>query len=146
MKKVLFMIMIAFAIVANAQTVEDSTEITVSLQARDVEYIYAYIFANEQLGNLTDSIKPAYRKLVNPGVTTAVVVKGYTKDFLEVLRIVRNDALAIKNKTAERVENVLLVLNVPYITSKITAFQDADNSQFVAARKYGKFKITRKLQ
>lgn len=137
--------MIAFATIANAQTV-DSTEITVSLQARDVEYISGFIFGNEFYENLTDSIKPAYRKLVNPGITTAVVIKGYTKDFIEVLKMVRNDVCAIKNKTSDRIESALLALNVPYITTKITGFQDADNSQFISSRKYGKFRLTRKQQ
>ena len=103
MKRIVIILSVIFAFTQTlkAQTVDstgikDSVEITLSIQARDVEYISGFIWNNDFYENLVDSIKPAYRKLVNPTATTPVIIKGYTKDFIEVVKMLRNDVCAIK--------------------------------------------------
>ena len=146
MKKVITILAVIFAFTQTikAQTVDDSVEITLSIQARDVEYISGFIWNNEFYENLVDSIKPAYRKLVNPTPTTVVKVTGYTKDFIEVVKMLRNDVCAIKNNGDTRLISLLSALNVPYINSKIQGFTDADNSQFQYGKSAGKRKLTKK--
>ena len=151
MKKVITILAVFFAFTQTlkAQTVDstgikDSVEITLSIQARDVEYISGFIWNNDFYENLVDSIKPAYRKLVNPTATTPVLVKGYTKDFIEVVKMLRNDVCAIKNNADTRIINLLNALNVPYINTKITGFTDADNSQFQYGKSAGKWRLTKK--
>jgi len=143
MKTILLIIVLAFALQTKAQ-VSDSVEITLSIQAKDVEYISAFIFSNEFYDNLTDSIKQSYRKLNNPSNSTPVSITGYTKDFIEVVRMVRNDVTAIKNNVDTRLISLLSALNVAYINTKIQGFTDADNSQYAYGRQLGKFRITRK--
>lgn len=151
MKKVITIlaVILAFTQTLKAQTVDstgikDSVEITLSIQARDVEYISGFIWNNDFYENLVDSIKPAYRKLVNPTATTPVVIKGYTKDFIEVVKMLRNDVCAIKNNSDTRLINLLSALNIPYINTKITEFNNADNSQFQYGKIAGKWRLVKK--
>ena len=150
MKRILLILaVLAFTQTTKAQTVDstgikDSVEITLSIQARDVEYISGFIWNNDFYENLVDSIKPAYRKLVNPGATTTVKITGYTKDFIEVVKMLRNDVCAIKNNGDTRLISLLSALNVPYINTKITGFTDADNSQFQYGKRAGKWRLVKK--
>ena len=150
MKRILLILaVLAFTQTLKAQTVDstgikDSVEITLSIQARDVEYISGFIWNNEFYENLVDSIKPAYRKLVSPTATTPVVIKGYTKDFIEVVKMLRNDVCAIKNNSDTRLISLLSALNIPYINTKIQGFTDADNSQFQYGKSAGKWRLVKK--
>lgn len=146
MKKVITILAVIFAFTQTlkAQTVDDSVEITLSIQARDVEYISGFIWNNEFYENLVDSIKHAYRKLVNPTFATPVIINGYTKDFIEVVKMLRNDVCAIKNNSDTRLISLLSALNVPYINTKIKGFTDADNSQFQHGRSAGKWRLVKK--
>ena len=122
----------------------DSTNVTLSIQARDVEYISGIIYGQEFYENLTDSIRPAYRKLNNPANTTPVTITGYTKDFVEALKAVRNDVTARANNVDARLFSLLNAINDIYISEILTGFTASDNDQYVSTRKYGKFRITRK--
>ena len=149
MKKIILIITALFAMSANAQTVDstgikDSTEISINWQIRDIEYVAGFIYQNEFYENLVDSIRPAYRKLNNPNGTSTITVRGYTKDFLEVLKMLRNDVVAIRNNTENRLSTLLQNLNIPYINSRITQNNANDNSQFADGRAVGKFRLTRK--
>lgn len=146
MKKVITILAVIFAFTQTlkAQTVDDSVEITLSIQARDVEYISGFIWNNEFYENLVDSIKHAYRKLVNPTFATPVIINGYTKDFIEVVKMLRNDVCAIKYNVDTRIVSLLNALNVPYINTKIQGFTDADNSQFQYGRSAGKWRLVKK--
>ena len=144
MKKIVLIFMVLFAMNAKAQTLQDSVEITLSIQARDIEYISGFIYNSESFENLVDSIRPAYRKLNNPTATTVVTVKGYTKDFIDVLKILRSDGTAIKNNCDARITALLSALNVPYISTKLTEFTDYDNLLFASGRSLGKWKLVKK--
>jgi hypothetical protein len=151
MKKVITIlaVILAFTQTLKAQTVDstgikDSVEITLSIQARDIEYISGFIWNNEFYESLVDNIKPAYRKLVNPTATTPVVIKGYTKDFIEVVKMLRNDVCALKNNSDTRLISLLSALNIPYINTKITEFNNADNSQFQYGKSAGKWRLVKK--
>ena len=145
----LFSTVLAFTLQIKAQTVDsiginDSTEISINWQIRDIEYVAGFIFQNEYYENLVDSIKPAYRKLNNPSATSTMKVKGYTKDFLEVVKMLRNDVCAIKNNVDTRLISLLSALNVTYINTKIQEFTDADNSKFAYNRSSGKRRLVKR--
>ena len=151
MKRIVLILSVIFAFTQTlkAQTVDstgikDSVEITLSIQARDVEYISGFIWNNDFYESLVDSIKPAYRKLVNPTATTPVIIKGYTKDFIEVVKMLRNDVCAIKNNSDTRLISLLSALNIPYINTQLQDFASADNGQFLYGRSAGKRKLTKK--
>ena len=151
MKKVITILAVIFAFTqtTKAQTVDstgikDSVEITLSIQARDVEYISGFIWNNDFYENLVDSIKPAYRKLVNPTPTTVVKVTGYTKDFIEVVKMLRNDVCAIKNNADTRLISLLSALNIPYINTQLQDFASADNGQFQYGKSAGKWRLVKK--
>lgn len=145
MKRIVIILMVlAFSQTIKAQSSDDSVEITLSIQARDVEYISGFIYNSEPYDNLVDSIKPAYRKLVNPTPTTVVKITGYTKDFLEVLGMLRNDVIAIKNNSDTRLSALLSALNLPYISARLSAWTESDNTKFIYGRSAGKHRLTRK--
>ena len=151
MKKVITIlaVILAFTQTLKAQTVDstgikDSVEITLSIQARDVEYISGFIWNNDFYENLVDSIKPAYRKLVNPTATTPVIINGYTKDFIEVVKMLRNDVCSIKNNADTRIVSLLNALNVPYINTQLQDFASADNIQFQYGKSAGKRRLVKK--
>ena len=151
MKRIVLILSVIFAFTQTlkAQTVDstgikDSVEITLSIQARDVEYISGFIWNNDFYENLVDSIKPAYRKLVNPTATTPVVIKGYTKDFIEVVKMLRNDVCAIKNNSDTRLISLLSALNIPYINTQLQDFASADNGQFQYGKSAGKWRLVKK--
>ena len=151
MKRIVLILSVIFAFTQTlkAQTVDstgikDSVEITLSIQARDVEYISGFIWNNDFYESLVDSIKPAYRKLVNPTATTPVIIKGYTKDFIEVVKMLRNDVCAIKNNSDTRLISLLSALNIPYINTQLQDFASADNGQFLYGKSAGKRKLTKK--
>ena len=151
MKRIVLILSVIFAFTQTlkAQTVDstgikDSVEITLSIQARDVEYISGFIWNNDFYESLVDSIKPAYRKLVNPTPTTVIKVTGYTKDFIEVVKMLRNDVCAIRNNSDTRLISLLSALNIPYINTKITEFNNADNSQFQYGKSAGKWRLVKK--
>ncbi len=151
MKKVITILAVIFAFTQTlkAQTVDstgikDSVEITLSIQARDVEYMAGFIYNNDFYESLVDSIKPAYRKLVNPTATTPVIIKGYTKDFIEVVKMLRNDVCAIKNNSDTRLISLLSALNIPYINTQLQDFASADNGQFQYGKSAGKWRLVKK--
>ena len=142
-------VILAFTQTLKAQTVDstgikDSVEITLSIQARDVEYISGFIWNNDFYENLVDSIKPAYRKLVNPTATTPISIKGYTKDFIEVVKMLRNDVCAIRNNSDTRLISLLSALNIPYINTQLQDFASADNGQFQYGKSAGKRRLVKK--
>lgn len=150
MKRIVLIITVLFALNAKAQSpidstnIKDSVVIAINWQIRDVEYVAGFIYQNEFYENLVDSIRPAYRKLNNPNGTSTMAVKGYTKDFLEVLKMLRNDVCAIRNNAESRLSTMLQNLNIPYINARITQNTANDNSQFADGRAVGKFRLTRK--
>ena len=162
MKRIVLILSVffAFAQTLKAQTVDstgikDSVEITLSIQARDVEYISGFIWNNDFYENLVDSIKPAYRKLVNPTATTTYNVTVADGNGCEATTSVTVTVhpLPAANITGDteictgattRLISLLSALNIPYINTKITEFNNADNSQFQYGKSAGKRRLVKK--
>lgn len=143
-KYILVIALFAIGLTSKAQVFNDSTEVTIGIQARDLEALSGVIYQIEDLENLVDSMRVVYRKANNPSATTVLQVKGYTKDWIESLKHFRNNITLRGNECDKRLKALLLALNNEYITGIITAQDASEQTQFIAMRKYGQYRLTRK--
>lgn len=140
MKKLLFISLFLISLNGFAQ---DSVKVTLSVQARDLEYIGSFIFNDNSTEDLYDSLKVKFR-VPNPATgTTTVSVTGYTLDWLSVANRLNNDATALKALCTKRVTDLLRAVNQPYLTGKLDAINTADQNTFQAMRQFGRSKLRR---
>lgn len=141
MKKILLILAFALSLTSKAA---DSTNVTIAWQVRDVEYSASLIYGNEFYENLTDTMRVKYRAANNPTATQNLSITGYSKDFIEVLKALKNDITAKANNVDARLKTLLNALNDSYINEKISLMDAGEQTQFTTAKKYGKFRLTRR--
>lgn len=122
---------------------QDSTKITVNVQARDLEYIGSFIFNDNSLEELYDSIKVKFRVATPPTGNNTVSVTAYTLDWLIVISKLNNDDCALKALCTKRVVDLLRAVNQPYLTGKLNALDAADQNTFQSMRHFGRSKLRR---
>lgn len=142
MKKLILIVFAVFLLSIKAKA-GDSTIVALSIQTRDIEYLAGYLYNSEDVENLKDSVVVAYRKLNNPLFSTPVEVKGYTKDFIQMAKFLRNDIISKANNADSRLITLLAALNDSYINAILQQFVVNDNNAYVAGKKYGKYRLTR---
>jgi len=140
MKKLLTTIAILISLSATAQ---DSTRITLSVGARDLEYIAAFIFNDDAVEDLYDTIKLKFRVQNPPTNLQAVSITAYTFEWVIVYIQLNNDATALKTNCASRMEALLRAVNQPYLTGRINEIQAAYISTAIAHRQFGRAKLRR---
>jgi len=140
MKKLLTAIVLIVSLNSFAQ---DSVKVTISAQARDLEYIGSFIFNDNSTEDLYDSLKVKFR-ISNPATgNTTVSITGYTADWLTVINRLNNDATALKALCTKRVVDLLRAVNQPYLTGKLNALDAADQNTFQSMRHFGRSKLRR---
>lgn len=142
MKKIF---VLAFVIISLSARSQDSTKITVPIQARDVYYISAGIFNDYSLGELFDSIKVKVRVGNPPNGTNVIQLTGYTMDWFDVLVQLRNNAHALKLNHAQRVDVLLRAVNQPFLSAKIDSLDSRDINHDANIIQRGKDKSQRKI-
>jgi hypothetical protein len=140
MKKFLVFLFVLVTLHAYSQ---DSTKITVNIQARDAEYISFKIYNNYNQQELFDSIKAKVRVQNPPTGNTTFPLTGYTADFILLFDMLNNDELALKGGTTSRLETLLRAINQSYLTGKIDILQAADQANFGGCRAIGRQKSRR---
>lgn len=140
MKKILSLFALLCSLTARSQ---DSVKVTIQVQARDVYFISAGIWNDYASGELFDSIKLKVRIPSPPNGVTTVPITGYTMDWLNLLKDLRNNPLALKRQHAERVNDLLRAVNQPYLTSKIDSLDAVDLNADGNAIQFGKNKSRR---
>ena len=141
MKKILLILAFAFSLTSKAA---DSTNVTIAWQVRDVEYAASLIYGNEFYENLTDTMRVKYRQANKPTALQTLPITGYSKDFIEVLKALKNDITSKANNVDSRLKTLLNALNDSYINEKISLMDAGEQSQFTTAKTYGKFRLTRR--
>ena len=140
MKKIILSAVIFLSLASFGQ---DSVKITITPQARDCEYMGAFLFNDNSLEELYDSIKVKFRVQNPPTGNTTVSVTGYTMDWLNMFRRLKNDQTALKANCTSRLENLLRAVNQVYLTGKLDALDTADTETFQAFRQLGRNKLRR---
>ena len=133
-------IALMISIACNAQ---DSVRVAVNAQARDLEYVGSFVFNDNSVENLYDSLKVKFRVANPPTGNTTVLVNGYTGDWVEVYKRLYTDAVAINNGCAKRIGDLLKAAGQSYLTTKIDAIEQVDNQQHQAKRQFGRSKLRR---
>lgn len=140
MKKIILSVLVLISIAASSQ---DSVKITIGVQARDLEYISAGIYNDNTVEELWDSLKLAFRVPVAPTGNTVVSVTAYTMDWIDILRRLRNDPLALKLNHAQRVDDLLRAVGQTYLSNVINDMDAADIAASNRVRTFGRNKAKR---
>jgi len=140
MKKILLIIAVLFSLNSFCQ---DTTKITVSCQARDLEYIAALIYTDNAIENLYDSVKTKFRVQSPPTGTTTVSVIGTALDWYIVYEKIQADPVAIKANCTSRVEALLRGVNLIWLTAKLDELLVNDTNEFQAKRGFGRNRLRR---
>lgn len=140
MKKLLTAAALLFSVISYAQ---DSTKVTINVQARDLEYIGSFSHAIDRFEELNDSIKVKFRVATPPTGNTPVSITAYTLDWVNLLQWLNDDHIALKSNTTKRVNDLLVAINQPYLNSKITAIARLDADMYTEKRIFGRNKLRR---
>jgi hypothetical protein len=141
MKK-LFTIL-TFLVLAISVKAQDSVQVTLQWQARDIEYAAKYIADMPKYETLFDSVKPKFRVVTPPTGTTNVSVTSYTVDWLNIYDQLNTDVYAVHNGVTQRLKALLLAANQPFITTFVNALDVINQDAQSNARVYGRFRLKR---
>lgn len=136
--------LILFLLISSMAKAQDSVLVTISQQARDIEYMAPYLFNNNNVENLYDTLKVKFRVQNEPTGNNTVNVTGLAMDWVVVITHLKSDKVAINTGCTGRVEALLRAVALPYLTTKMDALVIADTDAFQAGRKFGRFLLTRK--
>jgi len=142
MKKIIVGLFLALSFNSFSQ---DSTKVTINVQARDCEYIGSFAFNLNEVEEVYDSIKIKFRVEVPPTGITDVSITAYTVDWLKVFQMIKEDAVSIKANCTSRIETSLRAVNQIYLTGKLDAIDVSDTDMFQAKRQFGRAKLKRTL-
>lgn len=137
MKKILLIILILASFAARSQ---DSVRVTISPQARDVDYILSFVYSEYSTEDLFDSIKVKYRIQNPPSGTETIDLNGYTADWVTVISRLNIDYIAIDAGVRNRVRDLLVSVNQPYLTARIDAMTVNTIAQAADKRQFGRRK------
>lgn len=141
MKKLILLFLISVQLAAKGQ---DSTQITIQWQARDIEYAGAFISQLPEFETLYDTVKAKFRVPVPPTGTNTVSVTAYTVDMVDLYKRLANDATALQTNSTKRLRDLLVAVNQPYLTGRLDAIDAVAADAFTNGRQYGRFKLRRK--
>lgn len=154
MKKAFFIFVIALVAFSDnsqiiAQSPNDSVKITLSVQARDLEFITFSLFERPEYEDLYDSVKVAFRNKQNPPQgSTAVPITAIAADWFRVYQSLIQNELAWHSGTKNRFEALLTAAAAshPFITDKLTSLTAYLDNSFTEARRQGRQKLRRNKQ
>lgn len=122
----------------------DSAKITVTIQARDCEYMGFFISHHEDYEDLFDAMKTKFRVANPPSGTNNVVIDTiYTIQWLRVSERLRADPHAIGGNVYSRVDAALRAINNVYLTSRLDEMNSRDVNIFTDYRLVGRFRLRR---
>lgn len=142
MRKILLVVFIAVSGFAKGQ---DSTAINVTLEYRDLEYMYWALYNDPDLEDLYDTIKAKFRVANPPTGSTTTQIGGLTIEFIKVYTKLSNDVVALKAGCRGRVKSALEAVGQTYLSNKITSFDTGDLSTYAGMRASGRFRWRRGL-
>lgn len=141
MKNILFALLL---ITLSAKAQSDSAKITVTIQARDCEYIGSFVAFHPDFEDLFDAMKLKFRVSSPPTGTTNVVIDTiYTIQWVRVSERLRDDPMAIGGAVFSRVDAALRAISNSYLTARLDALNNRDTELFTTNRTLGRLKLRR---
>jgi len=145
MKKIITVIILLVSLQSQAQTDSSALSATANIKARDLEYIGSFIFIDNEVENLYDSIKVKFRVQNPPTGNTIATVTATNADWLYIIRRLKNDATAIKANCTSRVETALRAAGQSWLVSELNKIDYGDQTTFSTMRQFGRQKLRRNI-
>ncbi len=140
MKKIIFILLLIPCIVFAQDN--DATKVTVTIQARDCEYIGSFISFNENYEDLFDAMKAKFRVASPPTGTTNVVLDTIPiGQWLGVSRQLRQDPYGIAGSVFSRYDVALRAANNIYMTGRLNTMDANDTDIFTGFRTLGRIRL-----
>lgn len=142
MKKILFALLL-FSATATAQD-NENTKVTVSIQARDCEFIGLYVANDPEFEELYDAMKAKFRIASPPSGTTAVAIDTIPiGQWLSISAKLRTAPYAIMGSVWARYDAALRASNNVYMTGRLNVMDAGDTEIFTNFRIAGRAKLRR---
>lgn len=142
MKKIITILLSLFSIDSFAQTDSSLMKVTVTIQARDCEYLGVYIAFNQDYEDLFDAMKAKFRVVNPPSGTTNVVVDTITiVQWLGVINQLQADPFAVGGSVFTRVDAALRAVNNEYLTRILNEKSVANTNIFMNMRVLGRNRL-----
>jgi hypothetical protein len=140
MRKIIF-ILLFIPMFSTAQD-NDNTKVTVTLQARDCEFIGSFIAFNESFEDMFDGMKLKFRVTSPPQNTTNVVIDTIPiGQWLALSAKLRTDPYAIGGSVWARYDAALRAANNTYMTGRLNTMDANDTDIFTGYRVLGRFRL-----
>lgn len=138
MKNILF----AFLLISSVlKAQDDNTKVTVTIQARDCEYIGHIIAFNENYEDLFDLTKVKWRTGNDPTGNANVVIDTIPiGQWLKIDAQLRADPIAVGASVLSRVEAALRAVNNTYMNGRLDALVAIDTEIYTSRRAFGRFR------
>lgn len=144
MKKAITVLLIMLSLGLSAQ---DSARVTVTPQARDLEYITSKVYLDDRFEDFVDTLKGKFRVQNPPTGTETLSVTAYAVEWVNIYSQLVNDATSIQANCTNRIKAILLALNKTYITDAITNIDTALELQYQekyqTGRQFGRVRLRR---
>jgi hypothetical protein len=139
MKNIIFLLLF-LPILSEAQN--DSAKVTVTIQARDCEFIGFYIAHAPEFEDLFDGMKVKFRVTTPPTGTTNVIVDTIPiGQWLSLSAKLRTDPYAIGGSVFSRYDAALRAANNSYMTARLDAMNTGDTEVFTNFRLAGRGRL-----
>lgn len=140
MKKIIFLLL--FIPLLSVAQDNDNTKVTVTIQARDCEYIGHIIAFNENYEDLFDAMKVKFRIASPPTGTTNVTIDTIPiKQWLGVSSQLRTDPYSVGGSVLTRYEAALRAANNTYMNGRLDAVASTDTDIFTSRRLFGRDRL-----
>lgn len=142
MKKILTIILLTISLSAFAQ---DSVKITVSVQARDLAYIYKLISTQEVTEDLFDSAKVKFRPPVSPpNQTTPIQIRDIEiRAWISIINSLKRDFVALSGNVTSRVDANLRAAGNSYLNGVLDGINASIQATLNSTTNSGYQKFTR---
>lgn len=146
MKNLLIILLAISPFLGYSQTDSAALKISLSIQARNAEYIVSQISNKDEYEDLYDSAKAKFR-VANPPLNNIVIDidNVETHLWLSIMNIVRKDYLAIQAGIFIRMDAILRAKNNAFIIRKLNEMNSLDTKAYQEARTAGRNRLRRGL-
>lgn len=141
MKNILFALLL---VTSNVIAQDENTKVTVTIQARDCEFLGYFISNAPEYEDLYDGMKVKFRVASPPLGTTNVQLDTIPiGQWLSVSTKLRIDPYAIGGSVYSRVDAALRAVGNSYLTARLNAMDAGDTEVFTSFRTLGRFRLRR---
>jgi len=143
MKKLLFVLCVCASTLVKAQVDSSALTTTVSIQARDLEYITFFTQGfGVQLEDIYDKAKKQFRVAVPPSGTTSVILDSITlNDCIILNNILRTDYIALQYNIYKRYNDMLRILGQSYLVTQLDIIVAQDDALLADRKTLGRKRL-----